>query len=147
MNIQTVVDEYTKEQQFNNDFRQRINRLYDGYPSNPPFIPEEYENIIWYYNKKENWGCWIQREAKGPMLVPRSLDQAIFLPVKEDSTYPKIYKSPVPLHSAEVPNSFRAHMAWCVDEKGWGQYVFLSRSFDPTLGRFVTRHVLITKGD
>ncbi|MFF0828861.1 hypothetical protein ACFYU8_18445 [Brevibacillus sp. NPDC003359] len=140
--ISEVLDEYEKETTMSKQLEMRLNQSYPGYPENAPFTPESYENLHWYYNSQEQWGCWIQSEYKGLMIVPGKLSQVKSFPLDSSNSY----RSPVPLHKADVPNSFRAHMAWFIDANGWGRYVYLSRSWDSSSNQYIVRHILITKG-
>mgnify|MGYP006961607172 CR=1 FL=1 len=148
MEIYSVLDLYSRESLIDAELVARLNRTYPGYPEIAPFKTEPYENLHWYYNANEGWGCWIQNEYQRPMVVPEGLNQAVFFPLNEDDPlFGQIYRSPVPLHKADVPNSFRAHMTWYINYEGWGQYVYLSRIRDASTGRYTCRHVLITRGN
>lgn len=130
-----------------NEHMQRLNQLYDGYPVKAPFIPEEEEQLQWYYNEKEKWGSWILNICSRPMTVPVNLEKATMYPVSHSNNQAErlVYRSPIPLHQAEVPNSFRAHMTWYIDENGWGQYVYYTRVKDDKSGKFKGRILFITR--
>jgi hypothetical protein len=121
--------------------------LYPGYPEKPPFEPEDYEELKWYHNESEGWGCWVENLYKGPLMIPKSFEDAKRLPGmnNEDPYYKGYYRSPIPLHCSDVPNSFRAHMTWHVNENGYGQYVYVSRKRNPETGRFESKHISVTK--
>lgn len=97
--------------------------LFDGYPESPPFEPHPNEGIFWHYDKELNFGCWVMNQSKRPMKVPKSLEKAVKYQGHKD-----IYMSPLPLHKARVPNSFRAHFLWYVNEEGIGQYTYYTRT-------------------
>lgn len=113
--------------------------LYPGYPENPPFKPDcFYEEIKWFYNLEENWGCWIDNQYNKPFGIPISYEKA-----EKYGLHDRVYKSPIPLHEAKVPNAFRAHMCWAVNPLGWGQYVYYTRQRQ-TDGHFKGKYLYVT---
>lgn len=95
---------------------------YEGYPKYPPYKPKQNENLIWFYDKEKEFGCWIFSNFKRPMLIPKSIEEA-----KKDINIPKRYISPVPLHKPNFPPVYHGSIVWYVDEHGFGEAMYFKR--------------------
>jgi hypothetical protein len=140
------VEKLNNEAKINPALNQRLQRIFPGYPEQPPFKAEDYEEIQWYHDTEAGFGCWIQNYYTRPMPIPSSIKKAVKYPIdKHEPAYGKVYRSPIPFHAPEVPNSFLAHMVWVIDENGWGQYQYYPRTKDPETGKYMRRYLIIER--
>ncbi|RUS44906.1 hypothetical protein [Cohnella sp. AR92] len=88
--------------------------LYEGYPAMKPCNPIR-DDMVWYVNEEAGFGTWIINKS------------ALSIQENEERVWgwsPFVRKSTAPIHEPLnlTQKEMRHHLAWIVDEEGYGQY-------------------------
>jgi hypothetical protein len=96
--------------------------LYDGYPDVQPCNPVRCD-IVWYVNHQFDYGTWVINSSKQRITENGELVWG---------WSPFVRKSSAPVHEPLnlTQREMRNHVAWIVDEDGYGQYGLVTNTGD-----------------
>jgi hypothetical protein len=110
---------FTDADNWQHDGKQRT--LYDGYPKMFPCDPIR-SDMVWYVSN-QGYGTWVINQSKKEIAQEAEMTWG---------WSPFVWKSTVPVHEPFNlrQKEMRNHIAWIVDEDGYGQYGLVTNGGD-----------------